>query len=131
MGLRAALTERLVAASTAAGDRVSWGNRARGDGLPALVLLMVSPGEEWTHDGPDGLNEPRIRVDCYARLDADADALAAEVKAEMAAAATGGGVVFHPASLEAERDLGDEDEAPGKPVYRVQLEFMFFYEETD
>jgi hypothetical protein len=125
-----ALVARLVAAATPAGDRVSWFGRSRGDALPAAVLLLVSPGEEWTHDGPDGLPRPRVRIDCYAASDTGALALARAVKAVMQGEATMDGVTFHPALLDAWRTLEAEEEDGGAPLFRIQTEFLFFYEES-
>ncbi len=130
MSLRAALVARLVAADTPAGDRVSWYGRARGDPLPAIVLLKVTPGEEWTHDGPDGLDRPRVRVDCYADSDVGAEALAEAVKTELHGAATVEGVRFHPAMLDGDRDFDDSEQDGGEALFRTQLEFLFYHEET-
>ncbi|MGX7926461.1 hypothetical protein ACWPMX_07795 [Tsuneonella sp. HG094] len=125
-----ALVARLVAANTSAEDRISWFGRARGDGLPAVALTLVSPGEEWTHDGPDGLDRPRVRMDIYAATDLGALALGRELRAVMHGEATVAGVRFHPARLEASRTLDGEEQDGGDPLFRLQHEYLFYHEET-
>lgn len=124
-----ALVARLVAAGTTAADRISWFGRVRGDGLPAVELTLISPGEEWTHDGPDGLDRPRVRFDIYAATDVGAVALGRAIRAEMQGEATVGGVLFHPARLEASRMLDAEEETGGDPLFRLQHEYLFYHEE--
>lgn len=125
-----ALVARLVAADTSADDRISWFGRARGDGVPAIELTLISPGEEWTHDGPDGIDEPRVRMDLYAASDVEAVALGREVRAEMQVHRTVGGVLFHPARLDAARTLEAEEQDGGDPLFRIQQEYLFFHQEV-
>ena len=124
-----ALVARVVAAATPAGDSVSFLDRQRGDPLPAITLLTITPGEDWNHAGPTGLDEPRVRFDCYADSDEGALALKRAVRAEMRQARETGGVRFHPAELVAERWLPDGEQDGGQAVFRIQLEFQFFHEE--
>lgn len=126
-----ALVARLVALGTAAGDRISWGAPARGDALPYTVLSRVSLVEEWTHDGPDGLDQSRVQFDHYAATAEDAMAVARAMKPAMQSAATVAGVKFHPAELadfEGPTDEGEQD--GGAPLWRVRNDFQFYHEET-
>lgn len=124
-----ALIARLVAADTSADDRWSWHERVRDDAPPSGVLMKVSPGEEWTHEGPDGLDRPRVRFDLYGSTDVEVLALSRAVKAEMRLARDVEGVRFHPAMLDADRTLPGEEQDGGAALFRIQLEFLFYHEE--
>lgn len=136
--MKSALVDRLAADAAvaaivaAAGDgekAISWHGFQRGDGYPAIALAMISPGEEWTHEGPDGLNQAVVQFDLRAN-DADTlESLAEAVIAEMHGPVAVSGWRFHEGMLEAERavDLGEQD--GGALLFHVQLDFMFYHEE--
>ncbi len=112
------------------GDAVSWFGRARGDALPALVLGKVSPGRDYTHDGADGLDGPRVQFDCMAATADGAYALSRAVLACMETPATVGDTTFHTAFLEGENwtDQGEQD--GGEALFVLALDFIFYHEET-
>lgn len=127
MTMKEALRTRLLGAAGVPGATVSWFERPRGAGK-WILLTPVSPGEEWTHDGPDGLGEPRVQIDCWATKSGDALALAAAVKAELqqlVAVTIGGWTFLPPASLELER-FDTDDLAGGVKLFRVQQDFEFY-----
>ncbi len=125
-----ALVARLRAATAVAaiaGPRTSWFERPRKGGFPCIVLTEVSPGREWTHEGPDGLDRPRVRFDCWAESDTTALALSRAVLTEMEQPRTVADWVFHEAAIEARRtDIDDLD--GGTKVFRVQMELSFFHQ---
>lgn len=47
------------------GDRIDWGSRPQGSSLPAIVLNVVAEAEDHDLEGPDGLSQGRVQVDCY------------------------------------------------------------------
>ncbi|WP_299133558.1 DUF3168 domain-containing protein [uncultured Amaricoccus sp.] len=59
-----------VAAAVAA--RVSWGGRPQGSDLPAILLHLVARPGAHLLDGPSGLVESRVQVDCWGRTYAGA-----------------------------------------------------------
>lgn len=127
-----ALITRLAGATAIADiadDRISWFARVRGDGFPALLLSKISPGREWTHDGPDGLDGPRVQFDCYARDEVTAATLARAVQAELEQAADVDGWRFHPAFLAGEQWIDEGEQDGGEPLFRVSLDFIFYHEE--
>lgn len=146
MGMEEALLARLRGAPGLVplfADRVEWFDRPRidddrpRDTLPALTLSPVDAGEAWTHDGPDGLDEPRVRFEIWGRDKAEAMACKRAVIAEMRQPRAVAGSQFYEASLElyraeidgagrmgAQRNTGDPD------LFRVTLDFLFFHEET-
>lgn len=127
-----ALKARLLAAPAVAaivGENVSWFGRDRAGGLPELTLTHVTPGEDWTHDGPMELAEARVQVDAWTADPDDALALKRAVKAEMQNAAVIDGWRFDPASLEAEQSIDEGEQGGGDPLFRVRQDFLFFHEE--
>lgn len=129
--MQAALILRLNAAAAITAitaDRISWFDRVRGDGLPALALQTVSPGRDYTHAGADGLDGPRVRFDCWAGDEVTARALAGACITEMERPAEFGGVKFWPGELAADRDLPEPEAEGGQALFRVQLEFIFYHE---
>ncbi|HEX8555777.1 MAG TPA: DUF3168 domain-containing protein [Sphingomonas sp.] len=128
MSMEAALLTRLTGNAPIAAivnDRVDWFDRPTT--LPALTLTKVSPGREWTMDGPDGLDEPRIQIDAWATRKDTVGALAAAVLAEMEQERVAGDWRFHPASVEFER-WSVEDVAGVGPVFRIQQDFAFYHQ---
>lgn len=126
-----ALAARLCAATAVAaiaGTRVSWFERPRRAGLPCVVMTMISPGREWTHAGPDGLDRPSVQFDCWAASDAAALSLARAVIAEMEQPRTVSGWVFHEASLEGQQIDAPDDLEGGLKLFRVSLDFTFFHQ---
>jgi hypothetical protein len=130
MAMEEALVARLKAA-TGVPSKVAWFERPREGGLPCVTLQEVSAGEDWTHDGPDGLDSPRVQMDCWATTGTAAMAAARALKAEMERTdtVTVGGWIFHPASLELKRATIDELDG-GTKVFRVQQDFEFYHQST-
>lgn len=130
MAMEEALVARLVAAlGGTVGNRVSWFERQRGDGLPALTLNPVSPGRSYAHDGPDELDGPRVQIDCWAARADTVQALRRAVRAEMETAADVAGVRFYPAFVENDTWIGADEQDSGEPLFRVILDFQFYHEE--
>ena len=131
MAMEEALVERLtgaVAISAISGARVSWFWFQRGETGARIALVKVSPGEFWTHQGPDGLPKPRIQIECRAETAVAAMALSRAVIAEMHQAANVGSVRFHPAQLVGERFIDEGKQPGGSQFYRVSLDFLFYHE---
>lgn len=131
MAMEEALVERLTGDATIAaiaGNRVSWFWFQRGDAGARIALVKVSPGEFWTHQGPDGLPKPRVQFECRAETAVAAMALSRAVIAEMHQAADIGSVRFHPAQLVGEQFIDEGKQPGGAQFYRVSLEFLFYHE---
>lgn len=113
------------------GDAVQFHQFGRGDSGGQVKLSIVTPGSEWTHDGPDNLDLPRVRFDMRSDDPDEAFALHRLIRAEMETEDTTGGTLFHPAHLEAgprEIEIGEQE--GGDSLFQLQSEFMFYHEET-
>lgn len=114
------------AVSAFVGVRVDWGSRVQGEPLPALVLNVISGAEGLTLQGPDGLHEGRVQVDCYALTMGAATQLSRAVLTLLHGYRGGGfGLVQHIATRNSREGGTNEAERP----YRVSLDFNTFWSE--
>lgn len=132
MSWRADLLTRLrgdAALASVFGTRIAWFQAARSWATyPQLVLQEISPGREYTHNGPDGLDEPRVQFDIYADTDASLLAGEAALMAEMEGTAQVGATRFGNGYL-AGRSTPDPDYlANNRPILRLSMDFTFFHE---
>lgn len=78
-----AIVRAILSASTAVtGKRAGgiWSNAAdQNDPLPNVQIMLVSGLEDFTHSGPSGLIEDRVRVWCRGKTDRQAAELGAAV----------------------------------------------------
>lgn len=117
------------------GDRIDWWDRPRVNDddpeatLPALSLTLIDPGEEWTHEGPDGLDEARIRAEIWARDKITLVACKRALRAEMRRARDAPGWRFHEASLELERFDTDDGDGESEKLLRITMDYLFYHEE--
>jgi hypothetical protein len=111
------------------GTRIAWFENARswGDTYPQLVLQEITPGREYTHDGPDGLDEPRVQFDIFALKGTDIEAVEAALLTAMESEADQGGTRFEPGKLEGRRMLPSDDLADQTRVLRLSMDFTFFH----
>lgn len=134
MGMEESLIARLKAASgaevlTEGPNRVTYFERVRGAGLPALSVMSISNTDGWTHDGPTGFDWVRVRIDEWATTRTGVIALKRVVRAEMQVAKTVDNVRFQRAERLAERTIDEGEQEGGEPLFHVQQEFGFYYEE--
>lgn len=124
-----ALVAHLLASaglSSLVDDRVHLGKRPQGFGLPAVVLHRISGAEGVTLDGPDGLGEARIQVDCWAGGWLAAKEVARAVKAAVSGLnATVGDTKFQGVFVISERD--DFDHAPPEQLHRSSLDLQVWH----
>lgn len=121
-----------VAGLSSLGGRIAWFERPRKSTpeFPALVLTFVSPGREWTHDGPDDLERPRVQFDLYGPSPAALRTLFKTLRTEMERMphVDIGTTRFHPAALDSQRDMPAEDLTDGVRIFRISADFQFFHE---
>lgn len=134
MSMEADMLARLVgvAGLSPVGTRIAWGERPRGSSpeFPALVLTQVSPGREWTHDGPDGLDFPRVQFDFYGPSPEQLRTLFIALRDELEATpfTDQGGTRFHQAFLETRVGPTAEDLVDGVRIFRIRCDFQFHHE---
>jgi len=60
-----ALLKADAATAALVGSRIDWGVRPQGKPLPAVVMNVISDAEDYHMNGPNGLFQGRVQVDCY------------------------------------------------------------------
>lgn len=128
--MEADLRTRLLAASAVTlivTTRVSWATRPQSTRLPAITLLLISPGRKYNHAGADNLKESRVQVDCWATSHLQASQLADAVIATLEPEATVGTTIFSESLLDAGRDFDPESLDGGVTAYRRSLDFMVWW----
>lgn len=124
----------LLPVGVAGAKTVSWFERQRPDPGVAqspdcITLDMISPGREYDHDGWDGLDEPRIQINCYAATSLGVLALRDAVRKEMEQSVTINGVWFEHAFVDGQGYQPPDEEDGGKRVYRVFQDVLFHFKE--
>lgn len=134
--MEADLITRLKASAPVAaiaGTRIGWLALPRGTTGARLLIFMISPGREYDHDGPDGLDGPTVQIDALASTPDTALALADAVRAEIEGwPATGGetgGTRFYSAQQVGGGFTDEGEEAGGATLFRVSRDYQFFHEE--
>lgn len=132
MSWRADLVARLrgdAALASLLGTRIAFFEAARSwKTWPQLVLQEISPGREYTHSGPDGLDGPRVQFDIYAESGSSIEAVEAALLAEMEGAADQGDTRFQNAFLESRSMPEPEDLGDNRKILRMTLDFTFYHE---
>lgn len=132
MSWRADLVARLrgdAALAATFGNRIAFFEAARSwSAYPQLVLQEISPGREYTHQGADELDNPRLQFDIFAEDDASLLAGEAALIAEMEATVDQDGTRFHHAFLEGRSMPDPGDLANNRRVLRLSLDFTFYHE---
>lgn len=122
-----ALVARLKAAD-GVGGAVAWGELPRQAALPSTTLTFITPGREYTHDGPTELDLARVQFDNWGASAPDALARARAVLTEMEQAVAIADWQFQPAQLEGRLGPEPDDLADGGKVWRVMLDLSFYHE---
>lgn len=109
--------------------RVTWGRRAQGSPLPAVVLHVISRTHGYTMAGDTGTRPQRIQVDCWAATYAAAKAVARQVTAALSGAKTTvGAVEFLGGFKESERDSFEQGEG-ADVLHRCSMDFIIWTRE--
>jgi len=96
-----ALRARFLALPALSGAKVSWFERPRRAAMPHVLLTAISPGEDWEHDGPDELTQPRTQIDIWAAENAPVMTIARALLAELRRTTnlTVSGIRFEPPAI--------------------------------
>lgn len=108
--------------------RINWTEHPQGKPYPAIVLHGISDVEETTLDGPAGISDARVQVDCFGYSFGEAKQLSRAVRRLLSGyrAPPLQGVIFLNS-----RD-GRAGEAVGADrIYAVSLDFMVKYSTGD
>lgn len=105
---------------------IDWMERGSDDAaaFPAAILSVIGAGKSYDHDGPDGLQNRRVRVECFGRTYGPAKQLSRAIIEELEASKTVGGVRFHRGRVTFERDMDPEDLGGGIKIFRTIIDLI-------
>ena len=125
--LRALLTGSSSVTALVPAARINWGTHPQGQGLPAVVLNVVSGAEGLTLTGRDGLTPGRVQIDCDGETFASAKAVAEAVVARLHGYSGANlRLVAHVATADSREGGSNEAERP----YRRRLDFLTHWRAT-
>lgn len=110
--------------------RINWIVAPQAIARPNIVLLRVSGLRDTPMDGPSGLVETMVQVDCYGETLAAALAVSRAVETVLSGySGTQGVTKFDGVFLISERH-GYEDTGTPTRLYRVSLDFRIWHKEA-
>lgn len=117
---RAALLTDTALRSLVPPAGINWGEQPQGGGVPYVVLYLIGGADSMTMQGPDGLSEGRVQVDCYARGYAECKRLSRAIVARMNG--------YRTTRLRLVQHVGTRDDREGgsneaERLFRVSLDF--------
>lgn len=110
------------------GPALSWGKRAKGAGLPAVVFHLVSRPRAYDLSGATNLQENLVQADCWAETFLEAKAVARALEAAVANLTA----PFTRGFIENERDDVEPVPAPGPrnatDIFRTSLDVRVWWQ---
>lgn len=116
---RALLTGDAAITALVPAGQINWVSHPQGAPYPAIVLTVVDNAMDLTQQGPDGLWQGRVQVDCYAMEYGSARALADAVISLLNGYSGGG---FQLIALDSQR--GNNDTGGFDDLARISLDFL-------
>lgn len=126
MDMEGALRARIVAAATAAAERVYWIDRPQGSALPSITLQTISGDYPKTYDGLQATRDPRIQLDVWATSYGQAKSIFDAVIAALAPKQTSNGIAFDNILFEGARDVLERLETQN--VYRRGIDLIVWHQ---
>ena len=106
------------------GTRVNFGEHPQGQPLPAIVMSTVSEVSDHTIDGPDGVPDARVQVDCYALAYGQAKLISRAVRAVLDGHSAG---AIQGVFLAGARDMREGGTNKAERPFRVSMDFTVRY----
>jgi hypothetical protein len=107
---------------------ISWGDRPEGEPFPALVLMVVSPGRRYDHDGFDGLQSPRVQADIWAESFAETRRIGDAYIAAIEQATLRDGVQFGAGFVDSDIDIPPISGSGRESIYRRSIDMLLTWE---
>jgi hypothetical protein len=117
---RAALTSAASVTALVPASRINWLSHPQGAAKPYIVMTTISDADGFTMQGPDGLSEGRVQVDCYAPTALAVKQVSRAAK-NVLNGYTGGGfdLIMHVGS----RDSREGGTNEAERLFRVSMDF--------
>lgn len=119
------LADTAIAGLTGDGDRLYWNVAGQGKPDPMAVLYLISGVPDYHMQGPSGLVESRVQIDCRAGTVAEALALARAIEARLSGyRGTRDGIKFMGVFKQSERARFDDQPAPGTHMHSADYQIF-------
>jgi hypothetical protein len=125
MDMQGALRARVIAAATAAADRVYWVERPQSSALPAITLQVISGDRPQTMSGFQDTRTARVQMDVWADTYAQAHAVRDAAIAALAPKETSNGVQFGRMFFEGEQDFAERTDI--KTIHRASVDLIVWH----
>lgn len=110
--------------------RINWQARPQGDALPSISLQRVSGVRDYAMQGPTGLVESRVQVDCWGSTYASALAVARSVRDLLSGVRRNlGSTQLQGAFIDSERHDFEKDGNAAEGFHRVSMDFQIWHSE--
>lgn len=123
--MESALLAYLVA-NAGVSTRIAWGLIPQGTASPYIVLTKVSGLPEYQHSGDTNYTEYRVQIDFYGKTYKEARDLSATIRNLISGKRF---ATFDGAFLLNVRDLHEDDQSPGKQIFRISADYQINYKE--
>ena len=119
------LADTAIAGLTGGGDRLYWNVGEQGKPDPMAVLYLISGVPDYHMQGPSGLVESRVQIDCRAGTVAEALALARAIEARLSGyRGTRDGIKFMGVFKQSERARFDAEPKPGTHMHSADYQLF-------
>ena len=119
------LADTAIAGLTGGGDRLYWNVGEQGKPDPMAVLYLISGVPDYHMQGPSGLVESRVQIDCRAGTVAEALALARAIEARLSGyRGTQDGIKFKGIFKQSERARFDAEPKPGTHMHSADYQIF-------
>jgi len=110
--------------------RINWQFRPQGGLLPAIVLHRISGVRDYAMEGPTGLVESRVQIDCWASTHLSAITVAQAVRTLLSGIRrTFGDMQFQGVFIDSERHDFEKEGNAAEDFHRVSMDFKIWHSE--
>lgn len=114
------------------GPRVTWGERARGAGLPAIVMHLIDGVPDYAMSGPGGYRVSRVQVNCLADDYSQAKRLGRAVELAVSGLkTTAGGIDFQSVFVDIIRDIEEAGNGAEELLSGVSIDVIISHSATE
>lgn len=113
------------------GDRIDWQKRPQGDALPSISMQRVSGVRDYAMQGPTGLVQSRVQVDCWGETYASALAVARAARDLLSGIRRHiGATELQGAFIDGERHDFEKEGNAAEGFHRISMDFQIWHSEN-
>lgn len=124
---RALLTGSAAVTALVPAPRINWEEHPQGAGWPGVVINLIGSAEGLTQQGPDGLHQGRVQVDCNALTFKESRDIARVIQTVLHGHADGGFRLVRHVATRHSREGGTNE---AERVFRVSMDFTTAWRAT-